>query len=103
MRTAIVLLVSSLVISAHAATFTVTPSVVSNDYTGLITIQMSGLPVGETVQVVQYYDFNGNGTVDGADVAVRGEGLSDGQLKLVGGRTNINVLRAEAGLITGAI
>jgi hypothetical protein len=90
-------------LNASAATFTVTPNVVSNDYTGLITFQMNGLSPGETVQVVQFYDFNGNGVEDGPDLAVRGETVTDGQAKLVNGATNINVLRDEDGATNGAI
>ncbi len=89
--------------NVRAATFSVTPSVVSNDYTGLITFQMSGLPVGETVQMVQYFDFNTNGIVDADDLAVRGERVSDGQAKLIAGATNINAFRDEDGATNGAI
>jgi len=96
-------LLSLSLLSASAATLTVTPNVVSNDYAGLITFQMNGLSPGETVQVVQFYDFNGNGIVDGPDLAVRGETVTDGQAKLVNGATNINVLRDEDGATNGAI
>ena len=76
--TALTCLLSLSLFSASATTFTITPSVASNDYTGLITFRMSGLSPGETVQVVQYYDFNGNGVVDGPDLAVRGETVPGG-------------------------
>ena len=102
-QTPLTCLLSLSLLSASAATFTVTPTVVSNDYTGLITFQMNGLPPGETVQVVQFFDFHGNGVVDGPDLAVRGDLVTDGQLELVGGATNINVLRDEDGATNGAI
>jgi hypothetical protein len=56
-QTLLTCLLSWSLLSASAATFTVTPNVVSNDYPGLITFQMNGLSPGETVQVVQFFDF----------------------------------------------
>jgi hypothetical protein len=96
-------LASLLVLRAAAATFNVTPNVVSNDYSGQITIQMSGLSPGESVQVVQFLDFNGDGVVDGADVAIRGDLVTDGQVALLGGVRNINVLSDDDGATNGAI
>jgi hypothetical protein len=101
--TSYLILSLSLACGARAATFSVTPNVVSNDYTGLITFQMTGLSPGETVQLVQYFDFNKNGVVDAADLAVRGETVTDGDAKLVAGATNINVFRDEDGVANGTI
>jgi hypothetical protein len=105
MKTSISYLILSLSLAcgARAATFSVTPNVVSNDYTGLITFHMSGLTPGETVQVVQYLDRNHNGVVDAADLAVRGETVSDGDPKLEAGATNIYVFRDEDGTSNGTI
>ena len=50
--TSYLILSLSLVCGARAAMFSVTPNVVSNDYTGLITFHMTGVTPGETVQVV---------------------------------------------------
>ncbi len=97
------LLFLSLALGARSANFGVSPNVVSNDYTGLITFHMTGLPPGETVRLVQYLDFNGNGEVDADDLAVRGETVTDGQAGLVNGATNINVFRDEDGAADGAI
>jgi hypothetical protein len=105
MKTTTSYLILSLLLAcgARAATFSVTPNVVSNDYTGLITFHMTGLTPGETVQVVQYYDINSNGVVDAPDLAVRGETVSDGQAKLTVGLTNINLFRDEDGTANGSI
>jgi hypothetical protein len=105
MKTTTSYLILSLLLAcgARAATFSVTPNVVSNDYTGLITFHMNGLTPGETVQVVQYYDVNSNGVVDAADLSVRGETVSDGQAKLTVGLTNINLFRDEDGTANGSI
>lgn len=89
--------------TASAANLSLSPLLVSNDYSGVLTFEMSGLPPGETVEIVQFYDFNGNGTVDGSDVAVRSDLVTDGQLALIGGATNINVLRDEDGAVDGSI
>ncbi len=97
------LLAVTLCLNSTAATFSVSPNSVSNDYAGLITFQMTGLPAGETVQVVQYYDFNGDGIVNGPDAPVRGELITEGQLGLLGGATNISVMRDEDGLTNGVI
>ena len=101
--TSYLILSLSLACGARAATFSVTPNVVSNDYTGLITFQMTDLSPGETVQLVQYFDFNRNGVVDAADLAVRGETVTDGQAKLTAGLTNINLFRDEDGTANGSI
>ncbi len=103
MKYAFTLLLLSLAIGAGAATFSLTPNVVSNDYTGLITFQMTGLPAGETVLVQQFYDANSNGIVDAGDLCARSELVTDGQARLFNGMTNINLFRDEDGSANGAI
>lgn len=90
-------------LSASAATFTVTPSTVSNDYSGVITFQMDGLTPGETVNVVQFYDFNGNSKVDGADFGVRSDAITDGHLPTIGGVTDPNVMGDDDAKADGSI
>jgi hypothetical protein len=90
-------------LSARAATFTVTPNVVSNDYLGLITFQMSGLSFGETVQVQEFFDANHDGTVDPGDYGVRFETVSDGGLKEIAGLPNPNSFHDLDGATNGAI
>ncbi len=92
-----------LVLNVRAATFSVTPTVVSNDYNGLITFQMTGLTTGETVLVQQFYDANSNGIVDAGDLCARSEVVTDGQARLFNGVTNINLFRDEDGSANGAI
>ncbi|MBI3882296.1 MAG: carboxypeptidase regulatory-like domain-containing protein [Verrucomicrobia bacterium] len=86
-----------------AATFTVTPSIVSNDYTGLITFQMNGLTNTERVLVEQFFDFNSNNVVDAGDLRVRAFRPRDGSAFAFGGVTNINVLKDRDGATNGAI
>jgi hypothetical protein len=47
--------------------FTLSPSSVSNTYTGTIQLRVTGLSTGETVVVQKYLDANNNGVVDSAD------------------------------------
>jgi hypothetical protein len=62
-----------------SVTFSVTPSAVSNFYTGIITLQVGGLISGETVLVQKYRDVNGNGVIDAGDTEVQQFQLTDGQ------------------------
>ena len=76
---------------AATATFTVSPSAVSNTYTGPITLQIGGLTNGETVVVQQFLDANTNGTIGAGDWLVQQFRLTDGVISTIGGVTNINV------------
>jgi hypothetical protein len=73
------------------ATLSVTPSAVSNRYSGVITLQVGGLTNGESVRIRKYVDANTNGIVDGNDVLVQSFRLIDGQAFTIGGVTNINI------------
>ena len=90
-----------------AVTFTVTPAAVTNTYTGLLTLQASGLAAGDTVLVQEYLDLNTNGVIDAADWLVQQFPLTDGQPGMVlGGVTNLNVpgdLNPTAGAITATL
>src|SRR5258708_8583893 len=75
-----------------AVTFSVTPSSVSNAYSGYITFQINGLTNTETVLVQKYLDANANGVIDASDFLVQQFSLTDGQAGMViGGVTNLNV------------
>jgi len=50
-----------------AATFNVSPSAVSNTYSGAITLTIGGLTNKETVVIQKFLDANNNGAVDAAD------------------------------------
>jgi hypothetical protein len=77
--------------SAATASFTVTPSTVSNTYSGFITLQVAGLNSGETVVVQKFIDLNTNGVIDGSDWLVQQFQLTDGQAGMViGGIVNSN-------------
>jgi len=88
--------------SALAATFSVSPAVISNDYRGVITLQIGGLTNGESVLVEKFADFNGNGSVDAEDFLVQSLRLTDGFVATIGGATNWSVPSDSTG-VNGAI
>ena len=75
-----------------AVSLTVSPSAVSNTYSGPITLQITGVSSGDTVVVQKFLDANTNGVIDAADPLWQQFNLTDGQAGMViGGVTNINV------------
>lgn len=85
-----------------AVTFTISPSSCSNTYAGLITMQITGLTNGETVQVRKYLDVNTNRLIDTTDELVQSLNLTDGQNFVIAGVTNFNV-PGDSNSTTGAI
>jgi len=101
-------LFAGIIQSASAAvTFTNTPAAVSNTYNRTITLQIGGIPTGDTVVVQKFLDANTNGVVDAGDILVQQFNLTDGQAGMViGGVTNFNVpgdLNATTGAITATL
>ncbi|MGH7940293.1 MAG: putative Ig domain-containing protein [Limisphaerales bacterium] len=90
--------------SGWATGFTVTPSAVSNTYSGTTTLTMTGLTNTETVVVQKFLDLNANGTIDAGDLLVQQFNLTDGQAGMViGGVTNFNVPGDTDGTADGQI
>jgi hypothetical protein len=77
--------------AAAAVAFTVTPSIVSNTYSGPITLKVTGLIAGDTVVVQKYLDVNTNGVIDSQDLLWQQFNLTDGASFVIGGVTNNNV------------
>jgi hypothetical protein len=78
--------------ASAAVDFTVTPSLVSNTYSGPITLKVTGLTSGDTVVVQEYLHANTNGVLGAGDLLFEQFNLTDGQAGMViGGVTNINV------------
>ena len=89
-----------------AVSVNISPSSVSNTYSGVVTLQVAGLPSGDTVVVQKYVDLNTNGTIDGNDMLWQQFKLTDGQAAVFGGITNLNVpgdLDTTAGQITAQL
>ena len=76
-----------------AVALTVTPSVISNTYPGVITLDITGLTNTETVTVQRWLDLNGNGSIDAGEPMIDAFKITDNNITnaLIGGITNINV------------
>ncbi len=85
---------------------TVAPSTISNTYVGMVTVQITGLSNGETVQLQKYLDANANGVLDGPDWLLECLSLTDGFVPKIGGVTNYAVpfdLTGTNGAITAQL
>src|ERR1051325_4761157 len=76
---------------ANAVTFSVTPSAISNNYSGVLTLQITGLTNGEQVTIQRYLDLNGNGTGEATEPLLDTFTIADGGVSTIGGITNVNV------------
>ena len=88
-----------------AVNFTVTPTAVSNTYTGTISLAITGL-TNKTVVIQKFLDLNNNGVIDGGDILVQQFTLQDGTNFVIGVVTNFNVpgdLNATTGAITATL
>jgi len=95
--------VVTLALQAKAVvTLTVSPSVISNTYTGVITLNITGLTNTEKVVVQKWQDGNANGVVDAGELLMDQFTVADGGAMLIGGITNINV-PFDSNATTGAI
>ncbi len=78
--------------ASAAVGFIVTPPIVTNTYTGPITLQVTGLTAGDTVLVQRFLDANADGVINAGDILWQQFTMTDGQGGMViGGVTNINV------------
>lgn len=89
--------------SACAATLSVSPTTVSDDYLGKITLTIGGVPTGAALMMEKYYDLDADGQIDATDLLVQGFHLTDGQLPMIGGVRNINVAGDEDGTANGQV
>jgi hypothetical protein len=76
---------------AAAVTLSVSPSSTSNNYNGVITLQIGGLTNGESVVVQRFLDFNSNGVIDPGEPMIDTFPISDGGVSIIGGATNYSV------------
>lgn len=97
--------VMSLLSGAVAATigFNISPSVFTNDYVGKVTLSITNLTPGMTVQVDDYADLNTNGVIDAGDLEFTSFQVTDGQAPLISGVRNLNVPGDDDGLTNGRI
>ena len=86
-----------------AASLTVNPPQVMNDYVGQVSLTISGLTPGKSVLVERFIDANGNGVVDAGDALTFSFKVTDGQVPLLGGVRNPNVPGDDDGATNGSI
>lgn len=102
----LLILMAALALADHVysetATLTVTPSVTSNTYNGMITLNITGLTNGQQVKVQTYLDINSNGVVEANDPLMDVFNITDGGSQIIGGITNISV-PFDSNTATGAI
>ncbi|MBI3784117.1 MAG: carboxypeptidase regulatory-like domain-containing protein, partial [Deltaproteobacteria bacterium] len=89
--------------AAGAATLSLTPSGVTSEYSGTVTLNIGGLSGGQVVQVDTFVDFNGSGTVDAGEMLVQSFQVTDGQALQFDGHRNGNVPGDEDGAADGKI
>ena len=89
-------------VAGSAATLTVTPSAISNTYSGVITLNITGVTNGETVGVQTWLDLNANGSIDAGEPMMDAFKIADGGAMIIGGITNISV-PFDSNSTTGAI
>jgi hypothetical protein len=92
----------ALTLRANAVTLTVTPSVISNNYAGDITLNITGLTNMEQVQVQRWIDGNANGLIDAGEQMMESFNIADGGAMVISGVTNLNV-PFDSNSATGAI
>jgi hypothetical protein len=98
-----VLVFGGFVAGGRAATLTLSPGVISNLYSGTLSIQIGGLANGETVLLERFDDVNGNGVVDSGEPLVQSFRLTDGQVSTVAGIRNRNVPGDDGLSVNGQI
>ncbi|HXC99776.1 MAG TPA: carboxypeptidase-like regulatory domain-containing protein, partial [Verrucomicrobiae bacterium] len=74
-------------------TLTVSPSSTSNTYTGVVTLNITGLTNGEKVSIEKWLDLNANGLIDPGELLVDAFKITDNDLtnNLIGGVMDISV------------
>lgn len=86
-----------------AAGLTVSPAVITNDYSGKVTLTLTGLATGQTVLLEKYCDLNTNGVIDPGEPLLQSGIVTDGRLPLIGGVRNLNVPGDDDGATNGQI
>lgn len=86
-----------------AVSLTVTPSSMENTFTGLTTLTVTGLTVGQTVTIEEYLDVNGNGVYDTADKRQLSFKVTDGQAVMIGSVRADNIAGDEDGAANGQL
>ncbi len=87
----------------EAATLSVSPPTVSTAYTGAVSLSITGLTPGKTIQVERFLDENNNGAIDPGERLTFRFRVTDGQQPFIGGVRNPNVPGDDDGAADGAV
>src|SRR5881394_884288 len=90
-------------LSRAAVGLVVSPSTISNTYSGSINLQITGLTNGETALIERFLDANNNSVVDTADLLVQSFPVTDGQVTSFGGVRDVNIPGDDDGAANGQI
>src|SRR5437588_12026724 len=77
----------------HAVTFSVSPSITSNTYSGRITLDITGLTNSEKITIQTYLDLNAKGSVDDDEPFIDAFKITDNDYinAINGGIPNLNI------------
>lgn len=95
-----------LVVNAAAAgtpALAVSPASAPANYSGSVTVTITGLTPGQSVLLEKFQDGNANGAVDAGESLIQSLVLVDGQVVSIGGVRNANVPADEDGAADGQI
>src|SRR5712691_7509662 len=100
----IVLACACLSASGQTPSISVSPSTITNDFTGKIVLSISNLNAGQTVIIEKFADVNGNGVIEpGQELMMQRFKVTDGTLPLIGGARNVNVPGDDDGAVNGRL
>ena len=93
--------------AAKAASLTLTPSAISNTYSGIVSMNITGVTAGQNVYVEKFLSLDGGTNVDSSSSLVQMFGLTDGQASVFTNGatvvTNFNVPGDIDGVANGSI
>ena len=90
-------------VSRAAVSLTLSPSSISNTYSGSISLQITGLTNGETVLLERFIDANANAAIDSGELLVQSFKVTDGQVTAFGGVRDPNIAGDEDGVTNSQI
>jgi hypothetical protein len=97
-------LVGAANVCAQVPTFTITPSRITNDYVGPITLSIGGIANGQKVIIEKWLDLNGDGLIDPAlEMRFMRFAVTDGQQPNISGVRYGSVPGDEDGTANGQI
>ena len=88
---AVATLAAGAVFAVPPVVLTVTPSVISNTYPGVVSLSITGLTNTEKVIVEKWVDYNTNGAIDSGEWLVDSFKIADQGAMVVGSITNVSV------------